>query len=76
MGEFINKTDEEIEVNIEAKQPLTGNSFTVATLPAAADHVGRCVYVSDGSAGAATAAVSDGTNWKVAGVLGATVAAS
>jgi hypothetical protein len=47
-----------------AKQPLTGNTFTVATVPAAAANVGRVIYVSNGAAGAATAAISDGTNWK------------
>jgi len=57
-------------------QPLTGNTFTVATLPAAASHVGRHVYVSDGAAGSPTSAVSDGTNWKRTGTLGITVAAT
>jgi hypothetical protein len=40
-------------------------AYTVATLPAAADNVGRTVYVSNGSAGSPCAAISDGTNWKV-----------
>ncbi len=52
-------------------QPRTGNTFTVATLPAAAQNVGRVVYVSDASGGAC-GAQSDGTNWKKI-TLGATV---
>lgn len=80
---FEGQTDEEIEANIQgvkdtadAAQPKTGNTFTVATLPAAADNVGRVVYCSDGAAGSPTAVISDGTNWKVAGTLGATAAAA
>jgi len=62
--------------NINATfQPLTGNTFTVATVPAAADNVGRVIYVSDGSAGSPCAAISDGTNWKVV-AIGATIAAA
>ena len=72
-----------IETDIDAKlapataattyQPLTGNTFTVATLPDAASNVGRVVYCSDGSAGSACAVISDGTNWKVV-AIGATAA--
>lgn len=54
------------------KQPLTGNSFAVAGLPAANANVGRVVYCTNGSAGAPCAAISDGTNWKVI-AIGATV---
>jgi hypothetical protein len=46
---------------------LTGvklKKFTVATLPPAARREGRVVYVSNGAAGSATLAFSDGTNWK------------
>lgn len=57
-------------------QPLTGNTFTVATLPAAASNVGRVVYCSNGAAGNPSAVISDGTNWKVAGTLGLTAAVS
>jgi hypothetical protein len=48
-----------------ASQPKTGNTFAVAALPAAASNVGRVVYCTNGKAGAACAAISDGTNWKV-----------
>jgi hypothetical protein len=58
-----------------AYQPLTGNTFNVAGVPAAADNVGRVIYVTDGSAGNPCAAISDGTNWKVL-ALGATIADS
>jgi hypothetical protein len=55
-------------------QPKTGNTFTVATLPAAASNVGRVVYCSDGSAGSPCAVISDGTDWKVV-AIGLTAAA-
>ena len=71
----LNTSIAEVEAALAAKQPLTGNTFTVATLPAAASNVGRTVYVSNGSAGSPSAAISDGTNWKVI-ALGATVSAS
>jgi len=62
------------QVTADAAQPKTGNTFTVATLPVAASNVGRVVYVTNGKAGAACAAISDGTNWKVVDI-GATAAA-
>lgn len=37
--------------------------YTVATLPAASDHTGVLVYVTDGNAGAAGVCFSNGTNW-------------
>jgi subtilisin family serine protease len=65
----------ELTSEIATKQNLTGNTFAVATLPAAAANVGRVVYVTNGKAGAACAAISDGTNWKVVDI-GATAAAA
>lgn len=48
-------------------------TYTVATVPAATGlNVGRLIWVTDGNAGAATPAISDGTNWKVI-ALGATI---
>lgn len=41
----------------------TLDSYAVATLPVAADHAGGLVHVSDGDAGAACLAYSDGTDW-------------
>lgn len=38
-------------------------SYTVATLPSAAENTGLCVFVSD-EAGGATMAFSDGTDWR------------
>ena len=38
-------------------------SYTVATVPDAATHVRRLIYVSD-ETGGATIAFSDGTNWR------------
>jgi hypothetical protein len=71
---FINKTEEEIEATISAKEEKAPGSFTVATLPDAAANIGRTLYCSDGAAGSPSAVISDGTNWKVAGTLGATAA--
>jgi uncharacterized protein YaiE (UPF0345 family) len=39
-------------------------TYTVATAPAAESIAGTLVYVSDGAAGAAILAFSDGTDWK------------
>lgn len=56
--------------------PLTkvDQEFTVATVPDATKYKGRLIYVSNGNAGAACIARSDGTNWKVSG--GATTIAA
>lgn len=51
----------------------TLKSYDVGTVPAAAAHAGAMVYLTDGNAGAACVAVSDGTDWKVV-ALGATAA--
>ena len=51
-------------------------TYTVATAPSAsAAGAGTLVYVSDGAAGSAILAVSDGTNWKRSDT-GGTIAAS
>lgn len=50
-------------------------TFTVATAPAATDLAGTLIYVSDGAAGSAILAFSDGTDWKRSDT-GATIAAS
>ncbi len=39
-------------------------TYTVANAPAATGLAGTLIYVSNGAAGAATVAFSDGTNWK------------
>ncbi len=53
----------------------TVKSYTVATVPAATSHAGAVVYLTDGNAGAACLAVSNGTAWKVV-ALGATASAT
>lgn len=50
-------------------------TYTVATAPSAADIAGTLVYVSDGAAGSAILAFSDGTDWKRSDT-GATIAAA
>lgn len=50
-------------------------AYTVATLPDAPAHSGCLIYVSNGSAGSACLAWSDGTNWKVV-AIGSTCAAA
>ena len=50
---------------------MTLKSYDVAGVPSASP-AGQMIYVTDGNAGAATVAVSDGSNWKVVG-LGATI---
>ncbi len=49
---------EELPVNIVHFQP-----YTVSNVPNAVDYMGAMIFVSDGAAGAATMAFSDGTNW-------------
>lgn len=56
--------------------PVLLKVTTVALAPSAATAgAGAIIYVSNGNAGAACLAVSDGTNWKVV-ALGATIAAA
>ena len=51
-------------------------TYTVATAPSASDAgAGTLIYVSDGAAGTAILAFSDGTNWKRSDT-GATISAS
>jgi hypothetical protein len=51
-------------------------TYTVATAPSASTAgAGTVIYVSDGAAGSAILAFSDGTNWKRSDT-GATIAAS
>ena len=51
-------------------------AYTVATAPSASDAgAGTLVYVSDGAAGSAILAFSDGTDWKRSDT-GATISAS
>ncbi|MGB1651220.1 MAG: hypothetical protein ACPHEP_09340 [Acidimicrobiales bacterium] len=51
-------------------------SYTVANAPSASDAgAGTIVYVSNGAAGSAIIAFSDGTNWKRSDT-GATISAS
>ena len=50
---------------------MTLKSYDLAAVPSASP-AGQMIYVADGNAGAATVAVSDGSNWKVV-ALGATI---
>ena len=50
-------------------------TYTVATAPSAASIAGSLIYVSDGAAGSAILAFSNGTDWKRSDT-GATIAAS
>ena len=50
-------------------------TYTVATAPSAASIAGSLIYVSDGAAGSAILAFSDGTDWKRSDT-GATIAGS
>lgn len=51
------------------------DSYTVATVPAAASHTGKLIYVSNGAAGSPCLAYSNGTDW-LRITLGAAVAAA
>ena len=50
---------------------MTLRSYAVSGVPSASP-AGQMIYVTDGNSGAATVAVSDGSNWKVV-ALGATI---
>jgi hypothetical protein len=50
---------------------ITLQSYAVSGVPSASP-AGQAIYVTDGNSGAATVAVSDGSNWKVV-ALGATI---
>ena len=50
---------------------MTLPSYAVSGVPSASP-AGQMIYVTDGNSGAATVAVSDGSNWKVV-ALGATI---
>jgi hypothetical protein len=50
---------------------MTLSSYAVSGVPSASP-AGQMIYVTDGNSGAATVAVSDGSNWKVV-ALGATI---
>lgn len=65
------KTASGAAVSVLPKLP----TYTVAGAPSAATAgAGAIIYVSNGLAGAATVAVSDGTNWKSA--AGTTISAT
>ena len=52
-------------------------TYTVANAPSAADAgAGTVVFVSNGAAGAAILAFSDGTNWNLRSDTGGTIAAA
>lgn len=59
----------------EFKHPLLPQlkSYVKAALPRASKYAGGLIHVSDASGGASIC-YSDGTNWKVLAVVGATVA--
>lgn len=51
------------------------SSYTVASVPSAAGHAGRLIYVSNGAAGSPCLAYSNGTSW-LRILLGTAVAAT
>ncbi len=52
---------------LKGTAPIAVPSYTFATVPSAATAgAGAQIYVTNGLAGAATLAISDGTNWKTA----------
>jgi hypothetical protein len=65
----------EVQTALDAKQPLDGNGFTVASAPDATTMEGRAIYVSNGAAGSPCAAVSNGTDWLQV-IVGAAISAT
>ena len=64
-----------LQAALDAKAAKVVPTYTVATLPDAAANAGVLIRVSDGNAGAACLALSNGADWKVI-ALGATAAAA
>jgi hypothetical protein len=62
-------------INAALDDAVRADGFSVAGLPAAADHKGKLVFCSNGATGSACLAYSDGTSW-LRLVLGAAVSAS
>lgn len=62
-------------INAALADAVTADEYTVTTLPAAADHKGKTISVTDGAAGSACLAYSNGTAW-LRILLGAAVAAT
>lgn len=50
-------------IDLPAAGPARLQTYTVATVPAAADWTGSLIYVSNGAGGSPAVAFSDGTNW-------------
>lgn len=62
-------------INAALDDAVRADTFTLAQLNAAgfaAEHAGKIVFCSNGNAGAACLAYSNGTNWKVI-ALGANI---
>lgn len=59
----INATIDSLTAGITAVGPVQLATYTVATVPAAADNTGAMIYVSNGAAGSPIVAFSDGTDW-------------
>lgn len=62
-------------INAALDDAIRADDFAVAGLPAAADHKGKFIHVSNGASGAACIAYSDGTAW-LRILLGAAVSAT
>lgn len=60
-------------INAALEDAITLDSYAVADLPDAADYEGKMIHCSDGNAGAACLAYSDGADW-LRVLLGAAVA--
>ena len=71
--EYIQYESSKLELTGSNAQYVLPN-YTVATVPSGAE-AGSMIYVTDGNAGSACAAIYDGTNWKVIS-LGATISAT
>lgn len=59
----INASIDNLSAGVTAVGPLQLATYTVATVPSAADSTGAMIYVSNGAAGSPIVAFSDGTDW-------------
>jgi len=58
-----NDLEKVLDELVNPEGPVKLPSFTVATVPAAANYEGHLIYVTDGADGSPTIAWSNGTDW-------------
>ena len=58
------------------RRPMEFGSYITSSVPPAADHNKRVIYVNDGNAGSPCLAISDGSDWRVLATVGNVISGS